>query len=154
MWPLIKVTAPGKGMWAAIWTQNWGLELKHFNNLKALFCKRIQFRCRFSWLIEPALAASKPPTGEPSFWMKSVIFRFQPRWSSWGCWRKKKSNGSVIIAIFLSCHQLLNSINRFASSPSISGLFCIQFRIRHPSVSPLGVEQLMYGIIGSPAIDL
>ena len=45
--------------------------------------------------------------------------------------------------IFLSHYQLLNSKNRFASTPSISGLFFIQFKIRHPSVSPVGAVQLM-----------
>ena len=40
-------------------------------------------------------------------------------------------------------HQFLNSRNRFASAPSISGRFFIQFKIRHPSVSPFGAEQLI-----------
>ena len=68
--------------------------------------------------------------------------------------REEKNSRPINSACGPPCYQALKWINTLASCPSISGLFSIQFNILQPSASPDGAEQLMYGITGSPAIDL
>ena len=60
-------------------------------------------------------------------------------------------NGSIRMQWYYSA---LKWKNKLASCPSRDGLFSIQFKILHPSALPEGTEQLMYGMAGSPAIDL
>jgi len=51
-------------------------------------------------------------------------------------------------------YSALKRKNKLVSCPSSDGLLSIQFNILHPSALPDGAEQLMYGMAGSPAMDL
>jgi hypothetical protein len=56
--------------------------------------------------------------------------------------------------VYSSSYSALKRKNKLVSCPSSDGLLSIQFNILHPSALPDGAEQLMYGMAGSPAIDL